>query len=145
MNVSLNIFRNFVAQLSKFGFGMANWRVAINSKFTWTCLKFAFSLFVLPLFALNLCTGSTLMCFSMPTLSFKISVTFSAHISRVFDVVTQALLATGAQVFLLSHQWLENNLPEAKVFEVEELLDPCDRLRVQWGNHTEMSLFGGLK
>lgn len=81
MNVSLNIFRNFVAQLSKFGFGMANWRVAINSKFTWTCLKFAFSLFVLPLFALNLCTGSTLMFFSMPTLSFKIYVTFSAHIS----------------------------------------------------------------
>lgn len=61
MNVSLNIFRNFVAQLSKFGFGMANWRVAINSKFTWTCLKFVFSLFVLPLFALTLCTGSTLM------------------------------------------------------------------------------------
>ena len=58
------------------------------------------------------------------------------------DVVTQVLLVTGAQVSLLSHKWLESNLPGAKILEVGELLDPCDRLRVQWDNQTEISFLG---
>ena len=35
-------------------------------------------------------------------------------------------------------KWLESNLPRAKILEVGELLDPCDRLRVQWVNHTDI-------
>ena len=58
------------------------------------------------------------------------------------DVATKVLLDTGAQVSLLSHKWLESNLPGAKILEVVELLDPCDRLRVQWGNHTEIPFLG---
>ena len=52
------------------------------------------------------------------------------------------MLDTGAQVSLISHKWLESNLPGAKILEVGELLDPFDRLRVQWGNHTEMPCLG---
>ena len=61
---------------------------------------------------------------------------------KMNDVVTQVLLDTGAQVSLISHKWLESNLPGAKILEVGELLDPFDRLRVQWGNHTEMPYLG---
>ena len=61
---------------------------------------------------------------------------------KMNDVVTQVLLGTGAQVSLLSHKWLESNLPRAKILEAGELLDPCDRLRVQLGNHTEISFLG---
>ena len=60
---------------------------------------------------------------------------------KLSDVVTYFFLDTGAQVFLLSHKWLESNLPRAKILEVGELLDPCDRLLVQWGNHTEIPFF----
>ena len=58
------------------------------------------------------------------------------------DLVTQVLLDTGAQVSLLSHKWLKSNLPGAKILEVGELLDPYDRLRVQWGNHAEIPFLG---
>ena len=61
---------------------------------------------------------------------------------KMNDVVIQVLLGTGAQVSLLSHKWLESNLPRAKILEAGELLDPCDRLRVQLGNHTEISFLG---
>ena len=50
-------------------------------------------------------------------------------------LATHVLLDTGAQVSLLSHKRLESNLPGARILEVGELLDPCDRLRIQWGNH----------
>ena len=63
---------------------------------------------------------------------------------KMNDVVTQVLLVTGAQVSLLSHTWLESNLPGAKILEVGELLDPCDRLRVQWDNQTEISFLGWI-
>ena len=33
-------------------------------------------------------------------------------------------------------------LTRGKNLKVGELLDPFDRLRVQWGNHTEMSYLG---
>ena len=59
---------------------------------------------------------------------------------KINDVATQVLLDTGAQMSVLSHKWLGSNLPAAKILEVGELLDPCDRLRVQWGNHTEIPL-----
>ena len=52
------------------------------------------------------------------------------------------MLDTGVQVSLLSHKWLESNLPGAKILEDGELLDPCDRLGVQWGNHTEIPFLG---
>ena len=55
---------------------------------------------------------------------------------KMNDVATQVLLDTGAQVSLLSHKWLESNLPGAKI------LDPCDRLRVQWGNNIEIPFPG---
>ena len=58
------------------------------------------------------------------------------------DVVTQVLLDTDAQVSLLSHKWLESNLTGANILEAGELLNPCDRLRVQWGNNTEISFLG---
>ena len=61
---------------------------------------------------------------------------------KMNDVVTQVLLDTGDQVSLISHKWLESNLPGAKILEVGELLDPFGRLRVQWGNHTEMPYLG---
>ena len=61
---------------------------------------------------------------------------------KMNDVVTQVLLDTGAQVPLLSHKLLESILPGAKILEVRELLDPCDKLRVQWGNHAEISFVG---
>ena len=43
---------------------------------------------------------------------------------------------------LLSHNWLESNLPRAKILEVGELLDPYDRLQVQWDKHTEVPFLG---
>ena len=61
---------------------------------------------------------------------------------KMNDVATQVLLDTGVQVSLLSHKWLESNLPGAKILEDGELLDPCDRLGVQWGNHTEIPFLG---
>ena len=44
------------------------------------------------------------------------------------DAVTQVLFDTDAQVSLLSHKWLESNLPGANILEAGELLNPCDRL-----------------
>lgn len=43
---------------------------------------------------------------------------------------------------LLSHNWLESNLPRAKILEVGELLDPYDRLQVQWDKHTKVPFLG---
>ena len=42
---------------------------------------------------------------------------------KINDLATQVLLDTGAQVYLLSHKWLESNLPGAKILEVGELLN----------------------
>ena len=50
---------------------------------------------------------------------------------KMNDVAKQGLLDTGVQVFLLSHKWLESNLPGTKILEVGQLLDPSDRLRVR--------------
>ena len=58
---------------------------------------------------------------------------------KINDVARQVLFDTGAQVSLLSHKWLKSNLPGATILEVGKLLDPCNRLWVQWGNHTEIS------
>ena len=58
------------------------------------------------------------------------------------DVFPQVLLCTVAQVSLLSDKWLESNLPQVITLEVGEFLDPCDRLRVQWGNYTEIPFLG---
>ena len=55
---------------------------------------------------------------------------------KMNDVATQVLLDTGAQVSLLLHKWLESNLPGAKI------LDPRDRLRVQWANDIEIPFLG---
>ena len=52
-------------------------------------------------------------------------------VCKTNDVATPVLLDTGAQVSLLSHNWLESNLPEVKILQVGELLDPCDRLQDQ--------------
>ena len=60
------------------------------------------------------------------------------------DVATQVLLDTVAQASLLSHKWLESNLPGVKILSVGELLDPCDRLQDQWGNHTEIPFLGWI-
>ena len=60
------------------------------------------------------------------------------------DVATQVSLDTGTQVSLLSHKWLESNLPRAKILEVGKLLDQCCRLRGQWGNHTKILFLGWI-
>ena len=63
------------------------------------------------------------------------------------DVATQVLLDTVAEVSLLSHKWMESKVPGTKILEVGKLLDPCDRLQVQWDNHTERyhSLGGSIQ
>ena len=60
------------------------------------------------------------------------------------DVATQVSLDTGTQVSLLSHKWLESNLPRAKILEVGKLLDQCCRLRDQWGSHTKILFLGWI-
>ena len=56
-------------------------------------------------------------------------------------------LDTGAQVSLIifllkSNAWLNTCLHEHKVSKIDENLDPCDKLKVQWGNQADI-LFGG--
>ena len=35
-------------------------------------------------------------------------------------------------------------MPHAKIAEIGELLDPCDKLRVQWGNQPEIPFAGWM-
>ena len=53
-------------------------------------------------------------------------------------IKTKVLLDTGAQVSLISKAWLNTHLTENKVSKIEEILDPRDKLRVQWGNQAEI-------
>ena len=57
-------------------------------------------------------------------------------------IKTKVLLDTGAQVSLLSNTWLNTYLNEHKVSKIEEILDPCDKPRVQWGNQAEIPFVG---
>ena len=57
------------------------------------------------------------------------------------------LLDTGAQVSLIiflltSNAWLNTCLHEHKVSKIDLNLDPCEKLKVQWGNQADI-LFGG--
>ena len=52
------------------------------------------------------------------------------------------LLDTRAQVSLIPKAWLNTHLNEHKISKIEEILDPCDKLRVQWGNQAETPFVG---
>ena len=43
---------------------------------------------------------------------------------------------------LICKAWLDTHLNQHKVSKMEEILDPCDKLRVQWGNQAEIPLVG---
>ena len=66
---------------------------------------------------------------------------------KINGIKTMVLLDTGAQVSLIiflltSNAWLNTCLHEHKVSKIDENLDPCDKLKVQWGNQADI-LFGG--
>ena len=43
---------------------------------------------------------------------------------------------------LVSKEWLQNNLQGSKIMKVGEILDPCSRIRVQWGKQSVISFVG---
>ena len=49
---------------------------------------------------------------------------------------------TGAQVSLISEDWLQENLPDIEVQDVKYLLDQPDQLHVRWGNSQEIPFRG---
>ena len=51
------------------------------------------------------------------------------------------ILDAGAQASLISNAWLNSHLNEHKV-SIEEILDSCGQLRVQWGNQAEILFVG---
>lgn len=44
---------------------------------------------------------------------------------------------TGTQTSLVSNNCMRSNLQNAKTNKVEELLDTCNKLKVQWRNQAE--------
>ena len=46
-------------------------------------------------------------------------------------------LDTGTQTSLVSNNCMRSNLQNAKTNKVEELLDTCNKLKVQWRNQAE--------
>ena len=43
---------------------------------------------------------------------------------------------------LICKAWLDTHLNQHKISKMEEILDSCDKLRVQWGNQAEIPLVG---
>ena len=59
-------------------------------------------------------------------------------------IKTKVIFDTGAQVSLISKAWFNNHLNEHKVSKLQEILDPCDKVRVQWRYQAEMPFVGWI-
>ena len=51
-------------------------------------------------------------------------------------------LDTGAQVSVISKDWLQKNVSKFKILDLRERLDDGNKSRVQWGNSTNMPFVG---
>ena len=57
----------------------------------------------------------------------------------------QALWDTGSQICAIDEVWKESHLPDAKLRDVAELIDPLDPLHIEAANGTEMPYIGWLE
>ena len=64
---------------------------------------------------------------------------------KMNGIKIKVLLDRGAQVSLISKAWLNTHLNGGKVSKIEKILDPCDELRVEWGNQAEIPSVGWVK
>ena len=49
-----------------------------------------------------------------------------------------ALLGTGAQVSIISEDYMQQNHPDAEIKHISHILDKPDSMRVQWGNQADI-------
>ena len=62
---------------------------------------------------------------------------------KIENKVTQSLWDTGAQVSVVSQKWLDEEVPEAKLRDVKELLD--EPLRIQAANKKSIPYNGWVE
>ena len=59
--------------------------------------------------------------------------------------VSEVLLDTGAQVLLISINYLKEHHPTVDLKDIKELLDNADDLNIRWGNNTIISYMGWVE